>query len=310
MRRAVPVVVVGFVAAAFVLAGCGKSSSVMTATKTQGGAERTVEAPETTHAAAEATVGAVSEKVGVATEGSADEPPFVEAAEARGGRSSGADGLLAVRFGEHEGFERVVIDLGAGDEAAWRVPQWSLSSPAGDGLLRVTLPSVDMTHVSDGDLNGSTLEDFHVVRAPEGGMLVDILSNEAFTYRVLELRKPARLVVDFKPSPDRSLGVRAPVEGANTVVTEPRPGYEVRGAITVSGYSRNFEGRNDITLTDSEGNIVARGTVESNDWSETWGYFETTLDAPEFSGTGTLKVGAASARDGSFEGVSIPVRGD
>ena len=52
---------------------------------------------------------------------------------------------------------------------------------------------------------------------------------------------------------------------------------------------------------------MVRQTVESNDWSETWGYFEATLDLPPFGGEGTLRVGAESARDGGFEGVEIPV---
>ena len=43
------------------------------------------------------------------------------------------------------------------------------------------------------------LESFHVVRAPDGGMFMDIFARKAFLYRVLELEDPARLVVDFKP---------------------------------------------------------------------------------------------------------------
>jgi hypothetical protein len=52
---------------------------------------------------------------------------------------------------------------------------------------------------------------------------------------------------------------------------------------------------------------VARQIVESNDWSETWGYFDATLDLPPFSRRGTLRVEAESARDGTFEGVKVPV---
>lgn len=310
--RAVLVILsLGSLVAALFLVGCGKATSTMTVSKSPTGGDETVEAPEAARGAEEATVGAASgEAPQSETEDSDGELVFTDAPEARGGGRSGADGVLAVRFGEHEGYERVVIDLGTGDQAAWRVPEWTLSSPTGDSLLRVNFPSVDITHVSDGDFEGATLNDFHVVRAPEGGVFVDVLSTEAFTYRVLELRKPARLVVDFKPSPDASLGVPAPVSGGDTVVTEPRSWKVVTGALTVSGYSRNFEATNDITLTDSEGRVIAQETVRSNDWSQTWGYFETTLDVPEFSGTGTLKVGASSARDGAFEGLGIPLRGD
>ncbi len=52
---------------------------------------------------------------------------------------------------------------------------------------------------------------------------------------------------------------------------------------------------------------MARQTFQSNDYIETWGYFEATLDLPPFSGRGTLRVGAESARDGTFEGVEVPI---
>ena len=53
----------------------------------------------------------------------------------------------------------------------------------------------------------------------------------------------------------------------------------------------------------------ARETVIANDWSSTWGYFEATLNLPSLPNEGTLSVGTGSARDGSFEGVEIPVHG-
>ena len=209
--------------------------------------------------------------------------------------------------GVHEGYERVVVDLGTGKEPAVKVPEWSLSSPTGDGLLRVQFPSVSLTSVSDGRLKGSLLKDFHVVRGSEGTMFLDVFAGKAFTYRVMELRDPARLVVDFKSS-GVPLGVSLPAESGKTVLVEPRRSSRIDGTITISGYSRNFEGANNVILTDSGGKAVARKTVQGSDWSATWGYFETTIEAPAFSGKGKLRVGAESARDGSFEGVEIPIR--
>ncbi len=235
--------------------------------------------------------------------------PFTEDPEADGGAGYGADSILAVRYGEHEGYKRVVIDLGTGQDPAGAVPEWTLSSPAGDGVLRINLPSVSSTGVSDGEFDGGLLEDFHVVHAPEGGMFVDIFAGSAFTYRVIEVLDPARLVVDFKPSADAELDVSLPVEKGNTVLTQPRKGARIEDPLTISGYSRNFEARNTITLTDSGGAVVVREAVQGNDWNSTWGYFETTLDLPDFEGQGTLRVGAKSPRDGTFEGVEIPVRG-
>ena len=217
--------------------------------------------------------------------------------------------MLAVRHGAHGGHERVVLDLGVGAEPAGTVPRWTLSSPRGDNLLRVDLPSVNATRVSDGGLGDGLMRSFHVVRAPEGGMFVDFSSRGAFLYRVLQLEDPARLAVDFRPA-DAPPTRPPPAAGGDTVLVEPRPDARVSDPLTVSGYSRNPEAANTVVLTDTGGEILVRETVTGNDWTSTWGYFEATLDLPSFSGEGTLRVGAASARDGSFRGVEIPVRGD
>ncbi len=234
--------------------------------------------------------------------------PFVANPRASGGSSYEADTVLAVRHGLHEGYERVVLDLGTGEEQAETVPEWTLMSPTGDGLLRVTLPSVSATGVSDGRFGDDLLKSFYVVRAPEGGMFVDVLARRAFTYRVLELSDPARLVVDFKPS-EKPIEAPLPKAGGNTVLVEPRAGARIEAPLTVSGYSRSFEATNTVVLANSKGEVLARRTVQSNDWASTWGYFEATLAMTPFSGKGTLRVGTESARDGSFEGVEISVHG-
>jgi hypothetical protein len=233
-------------------------------------------------------------------------PPFVATPEMRGGSSTEASSIMAVRFGAHQGFERTVIDLGSGDSPAGQVPEWSLSSPSGEGYVRVSFPSVNSTQVSDGAFPGSLLRDFYVVRSPDGGMFVDLIAREGFLYRVVELSNPARLVVDFQPS-GIPLSVPLPVREGNTVLVSPPSGAQATSPLTISGYSRNFEANNTIILRDASGEVIAEKNVQSNDWSSTWGYFDTTLDFPPFQGQGTLQVGARSARDGSFEGVSIPV---
>lgn len=234
---------------------------------------------------------------------------FVASPEDSGGSGYGADSLLGVRFGDHGNYERVVVDLGSGAQPASGVPSWTLSSPTGDGRLKLSLPSVRSTEVSDGSLEGAgaeLLDSFYVVRAPDGGMFVDIFARRAFYYRVVELSDPSRLAIDFKPA-GSELDIPLPVKEGNTVLTEPRTGDSIGSPVTVSGYSRNPEASNTISLQGPEGQTLARETVLSNDWSSTWGYFETTLDFQPFSGEGTLKAGTRSARDGSFEGVELPV---
>jgi hypothetical protein len=215
--------------------------------------------------------------------------------------------VLTVRYGVHGDYERAVIDFGMGEEPSGTVPRWTLLRSKGDGLLRVNLPSASATCVSDGGFGAGLLESFHVVRAPEGGMFVDFFARKAFRYRVLGLQDPARLVVDFEPTGE-GLEVPLPAQGGNTVLIEPRPGAEISDPLTVSGYSRNPKAANTITLTAPHGKVLARRTVRSDDWRHTWGYFEATLDLPPLPGRGTLKVRAGSVRDGSFDGVEIPVR--
>ena len=231
--------------------------------------------------------------------------PFVAETQASGGSGYDADTVLSVRYEVNEDYERVVIDLGTGLEPADPVPEWSLVSQEGNGLLRVTLPSASATCVSDGKFGDGLLESFHVVRAPEGGMFMDIFTRETFLYRVVELGDPARLVVDFKPKGD--LKAPLPADGGDTVLVEPRPNAKISDPLTVSGYSRNSEAADTITLLDSNGKVLVRRTVLGNDRGHTWGYFEATLDLPPFSGMGTLKVGTGNDHDRSFEGTQILV---
>jgi hypothetical protein len=259
--------------------------------------------PRTANAAPEATVGVAAY---AREKGDSSGVPFITRQEASGGSSYEADTVLAVRYGAHQGYERVVLDLGTGDEPAASVPEWTLMSSTGSGLLRVTLPSMSRTAVSDGTLGDALLQSFYVVRAPEGGMFVDVFARKSFAYRVLELSDPARLVVDFR---SEGSDVRPPVVGGDTVLVEPRAGAQIGNPLTVRGYSRNFEASNTIALEDSRGRAVIQRTVLSNDWTSTWGYFEATLDLPPFGGKGTLRVGTESARDGTFDGVEVPVTG-
>ena len=256
----------------------------------------------------ESTVGAVHIDGDLARMADAtSHAPFVEQAEDSGGSGYDADTVLAVRYGVHDDYERAVIDLGTGERPAGTVPEWTLTSSEGDGLLRVDLPSAMTTCVSGGKFGEALLGSFHVVRAPDGGMFVDFFTRQPFRYRVLQMQDPARLVVDFEPA-GGNLNEPPPAHGGNTVLVEPRSDSIVSDPLTVSGYSRNPEAANTITLTGPHGGVLVRRNVRSNDWSHTWGYFEATIDLPPFSGKETLKVGTGNARDGTFEGVEISVR--
>jgi hypothetical protein len=234
------------------------------------------------------------------------EAPFTATPKMKGGLDGAADSFREVRFSKHEGYERTVIDFGSGSTPASRVPAWSLSSPTREGYARITFPDIDATSETDATFGSSILDNFYVVRAPGGGMFVDVFATGAFRYRVMELSDPGRLVLDYHPT-NADLRFPIPAQAKKTVLFEPRQGEAINSPLRVGGYSRNFEASNTIMLRASSGKVLSRRTVLSNDWTETWGYFEASLEFPAFEGPATLRVGGVSPRDGSFEGVEVPV---
>jgi hypothetical protein len=232
--------------------------------------------------------------------------PFTATPQMKGGVEGAADSIRGVRFGKHEGYERAVIDFGSEGAPASRVPAWLLNSPSGEGYARITFPGIDATSETDGTFGGSILDNFYVVRAPGGGIFVDVFATGAFRYRVIELPDPGRLVLDYRPT-NADLRFPIPAQSKKTVLFEPRHGESIASPLKVSGYSRNFEASNTIMLRASSGEVLSRRTVLSNDWTETWEYFEASFKFPAFEGPATLRVGSVSPRDGSFEGVEVPV---
>jgi hypothetical protein len=278
---------------AILATGCGQGSRQEQGTGTT----------EDTSAASE---GQTQQETTSEEEAAEEEAPFTAASQMSGGSEGAADSIQEVSFAEHESYERAVIDFGSEGAPASRVPTWSLSSPTGEGYARITFPGVGDTLVSDGAFGGSILDNFYVVRAPGGGMFVDVFATGAFQYRVTELSDPGRLVLDYRPA-GVDLSLPIPARAERTVLFQPREGEAITSPLRVSGYSRNFEASNTIVLRDSSGNVLSRSTILSNDWAETWGYFEAWLEFPAFTGRATLQAGSESPRDGSFEGAEVPV---
>lgn len=277
--------------AVFMTAGCGQGNQEQRGGETTEGTSGITEEQTRQQATSERPTG---------------ETPFTAAPEMSGGSQGAADGIVEVNFERHEGYERAVIGFGSGDVPASGVPAWSLSSPEREGYARITFPGLVITSVPDGILGGSILDNFYVVRAPGGGLFMDVFATGAFQYWVTELEDPARLAIDYRPA-SVDLGSPIPAREARTVLFEPRVGEAVTSPLWVSGYSRNPEASNTLTLVDAGGNVLSRSTVLSNDWLDTWGYFEASLEFPPFEGQAILRAGGQSARDGSFEGVEAPV---
>jgi hypothetical protein len=276
--------------------GCGQDNQEERGTETTGDSATTSEGQARQETTSE------EKTAGEGTTGA----PFTAVPEMSGGAEGVADGILGVRFERSEGYERAIIDFGSGGAPASRVPAWSLSSPTGEGYARITFPDVEATSVSDGSHGGFILGNFYVVRAPGGGMFVDLLATGAFQYRVTELSDPGRLLIDYRPA-DVELGFPLPAQAEKTVLFEPRVGEAATNPLRISGYSRNFEASNTVMLRDSNGDVLLQTTVLSNDWLDAWGYFEASLEIPAFEGQAVLQVGAESPRDGSFEGAEVPI---
>jgi hypothetical protein len=276
--------------------GCGQDNQEERGTETTGNSSTTSESQARQETTSE------EKTAGEGTTGA----PFTAVPEMSGGAEGVADGILGVRFERSEGYERAIIDFGSGGAPASRVPAWSLSSPTGEGYARITFPDVEATSVSDSSLGGFILDNFYVVRAPGGGMFVDLLATGAFQYRVTELSDPGRLLIDYRPA-DVELGFPLPAQAERTVLFEPRMGEAATNPLRISGYSRNFEASNTVMLKDSSGDVLLQTTVLSNDWLDAWGYFEASLEIPAFEGQAVLQVGAESPRDGSFEGAEVPI---
>jgi hypothetical protein len=276
--------------------GCGQDNQEERGTETTGNSPTTSESQARQETTSEETT---------AREGTTG-APFTAVPEMSGGAEEVADAILGVRFERSEGYERAIIDFGSGGAPASQVPAWSLSSPTGEGYARITFPDVEATSVSDGSLGGFILDNFYVVRAPGGGMFVDLLATGAFQYRVTELSDPGRLLIDYRPA-DVELGFPLPAQAERTVLFEPRVGEAATNPLRISGYSRNFEASNTVMLRDSNGDVLLQTTVLSNDWLDAWGYFEASLEIPAFEGQAVFQVGTESPRDGSFEGAEVPI---
>ncbi len=281
--------------AVFLTAGCGQGGQNEEA-ETTGSSSTTPESQARQETTSE-------EKT---ASGETTDAAFTAVPEMSGGMEGAADSIQGVRFERSEGYERAIIDFGSEGASASRVPAWSLSSPTGEGYARITFSDVEATSVSDGSFGGSILDNFYVVRAPGGGMFIDLFATGAFQYRLTELSDPGRLAIDYRPA-NVELGFPLPAQAERTVLFEPRVGETVTGPLRVSGYSRNFEASNTIMLRDPNGNVLLQTTVLSNDWLDAWGYFEALLEIPAFERRAILQVGTESPRDGSFEGVDVPI---
>lgn len=227
---------------------------------------------------------------------------------ARTAEAAPAGGVTDIRFGDHVTHERAVLDFRASPTG--EPPRVSWNYREGDTVVRVRLPETRAAATTGGRGLGRAISHYRVVRAKPGWLYVDLhLTGAARSVNVFTLDAPGRIVVDVVPGGTQLFA--SPAHANGVYVMTPRPGAAVGpGGIRVGGYARPFEGSGVWRLRDSEGRIISHGVYTTTDWTSAWGAYGFRAHYPPvLSGErGTLEVGSHSARNGSFSGVSMPLR--
>ena len=152
----------------------------------------------TTEAATEAS----TEEEAVVLDGYIDKGGFT------GGVLSSSQDIAAARFGHNIGFDRIVFDLfewtgGQPSEASEVVTQYASSISEDKKTIKITFTGAVDAYAKNIplDLKGyQSVESvtYDVSRSTESVVVTINLSN-ASTYKVLNVKSPARLIVDFAP---------------------------------------------------------------------------------------------------------------
>lgn len=240
----------------------------------------------------------------------ANGPIPVDAAGAEPARAqragAGPPRVADLRLESHTGCERLVIYLGLEDDR--------LATSSGEveaellrdlGVVRVSLFEVEGVdpEATDARLEGSLARAAYAVRAPEGRRVyVDLHLAAVAEAHVRLLEDPARVAVDLRPG-----GGPIPppsTTDARVVVLAPRPGPATY-PLGVTGYARTFEA-NVVARIERDGEEIAETFTTATAWADAWGHYEITFEEGP-SGPIELHVGEYSARDGTWEGVAVPL---
>lgn len=222
------------------------------------------------------------------------------------GETGDATRITALRWEAHDGCERFVIDLAAGGDSAAR----TIGSVRGEflrtlGVVRVTLPTMAEVDAdaTDARFDGPLVRRAYVVRAPDGaGMYVDLHLGEAAEADLTILGEPARVVVDLRPGGDVVGG--SPATHTRVVVVRPQGGVATY-PLEITGYGRTFEA-NIVARLVHDGTDVAEQFTTATAWADAWGHYSLSIPSGP-PGDVELHVGQHSARDGTWEGVRIPL---
>jgi hypothetical protein len=232
--------------------------------------------------------------------------PFVASGSiaVRDAQPGDAEQVGGLRWERHDGCERFVIDLAAGDGGtAARAGRVTGEVLRDLGVVRISLRDVTTVDpdATDAPLDGPLAGGAFAVFSPDGRWVdVDVHLADAAEAFVTTLDEPARVVVDLRPG-GRAVPERAP-RNERVVVLQPRPGT-ASYPLTVTGYARTFEA-NVVVRLEYEGRDVHEDFTTATAWVDAWGHY--TIRVPEGpAGNVVLHVGEYSARDGDWQGVAV-----
>lgn len=153
----------------------------------------------------------------LADTGPEDDAPFVANTEPDTNTGSGFVEATDLRFGRHDGYDRLVLDLGGSGEPSWRVEyvgeargqaSGELVVVAGAAVLRMDVQGVRYP----GEDGAADYEGPDVIAPPPGGAIAEVVVDSVFEgtmeifvgvaaetpFRAYLLQDPTRLVLDVQ----------------------------------------------------------------------------------------------------------------
>lgn len=214
--------------------------------------------------------------------------------------------VSGVRWEQHDGCERIVVELlAAGDAPASTLGPAGASMIAGAPIVRLTLPDqVSRSGLAHTLIDGVFVERVYVAREPGAHLFIDLhLSPDvALALRVFDTSSPALVVVDVTSGEGDASDLTPAAVSDEVVVIEPQPGradYPIR----VTGYAAPGIGAVRVRLI-SDGAVVLDRSVATTGDPEVWQAFDIRLvDGP--AGAVELFVGLLDASDLPVGGVDI-----
>jgi len=202
---------------ALALAGCGSSADDTAAT-----ADPPLSTVTETASAPASSSASPTDAPSTTTSAGGGEAQFVPLDQGGESPGSGSASITGVRTGEHDGYERVVIDVqgDAGDQAGWfaTAVDEPLQDASGerldvDGDQYLNLNVTGIANGADGQVDSAGRQAFTGTVAGSGGLVEEVyvggawegqaqvllgLDDDVTEYRVLPLSDPQRIVVDVR----------------------------------------------------------------------------------------------------------------